>query len=242
MELTDRSSVASETQNGQRSKTPVHPGIGILRRAMRANVVSFPSQIPSLLKEPAGDIQWRSVVLFFVCGWRSAEIAARFHVPTHRMRKSLDAWSVRAMALGYVQVIDAEAFARCCREHADSKDDDPEERPPAESGPGGGSVRKPLAHVLAAMEDESSVAADESGRLTARLDAATERCEELREKFRVLAAMLSRELRAAEEIALELGRSRQKANVFAAGFEGGEIHSQTRLRVNREEEVSHAVA
>lgn len=96
-------------------KTPVHPGCAVLRRAVRLNIVSFPSRIPALLKDPAGDIPWRVVVLFFVRGWRSADIAARFNVPKHRIWQILNGWSVRAWALGYLGVIDPEAFAACCR-------------------------------------------------------------------------------------------------------------------------------
>ena len=79
--------------------------------AVRANIVSFPSQIPTLLKQPSADMQWRVVLLFFVRGWSASRIGARFNVPRHRIWKTLNSWSVRALALGYVQVIDPEAFA-----------------------------------------------------------------------------------------------------------------------------------
>ena len=95
-------------------KTPVQPGCASLRRAVRGNMVSFPSQIPILLKQPPADTQWRMVLLFFVGGWSSARIAARFHVPKHRVQKSLNEWSSRGLALGYVQIIDPQAFAVCC--------------------------------------------------------------------------------------------------------------------------------
>ena len=98
----------------ERLQTPVHPGSETLRRAVRGNIVSFPSQIPTLLKQPSADMQWRVVLLFFVRGWSASRIAARFNVPRHRIWKTLNGWSVRALALGYVQVIDPEAFAACC--------------------------------------------------------------------------------------------------------------------------------
>ena len=49
----------------ERLQTPVHPGSETLRRAIRANIVSFPSQIPTLLKQPSGGhaVAHRSAVL-----------------------------------------------------------------------------------------------------------------------------------------------------------------------------------
>ena len=92
----------------------IHPGCAALRRAVRRNIVSFPSQAPALLKQPEADRQRRMVVLYFVCGWSAENVAARFHVPKHQAWKILNEWSVRALALGYVQVIDEEAFAAVC--------------------------------------------------------------------------------------------------------------------------------
>ena len=108
---------ALEIHTEERLQTPLHSGSAVLRRALRRNVVSFPSQIPVFLKQPPADMQWRMVLLYFVRGWSSVKIAARFNVPTHWIRKSLNEWSVRALALGFVQVIDPEAFAACC--HSD---------------------------------------------------------------------------------------------------------------------------
>jgi hypothetical protein len=100
-----------------RSKTPLHPGSVALRRAVRRNIVSFPSQIPVFLKQRPAGIEWRAVLLFFVRGWSSPRVAARFHVPVHQIWQILEDWSVRALALGYVQVIDQAAFEECCRAH-----------------------------------------------------------------------------------------------------------------------------
>ena len=97
----------------------VHPGMAVLRRAIRANAVSFPSHVPILLKQPSAEMQWRSVLLYFVCGWTSTAIAARFNVPVHRVCHLLNQWAVRAAALGYIQVIDSEAFATCCHVRVD---------------------------------------------------------------------------------------------------------------------------
>jgi hypothetical protein len=60
-------------------------------------------------------MQCRMVLLFFVHGWSSVDIAARFDVPKHVVWGILNEWSARALALGYIQVIDPEAFAACCR-------------------------------------------------------------------------------------------------------------------------------
>jgi hypothetical protein len=92
-------------------RTPLNPGSVALRRAIRRNVVSFPSQVPVFLKQRPSGMEWRAVLLFFVRGWSSSRIAARFHVPAHQIWQLLENWSVRALALGYVQVIDQEAFA-----------------------------------------------------------------------------------------------------------------------------------
>jgi hypothetical protein len=96
-------------------KAPIYPGSAVLRRAVRRNIVSFPSQIQAFLRRPAGDMQCRVVLLFFVRGWTSIQIAARFGVPKHVIRGTLNEWSVRALALGHIQVIDPEEFATCCR-------------------------------------------------------------------------------------------------------------------------------
>jgi len=93
---------------------PLHPGSIVLRRAIRSNVVSFPSQVPVFLKQNPAGMQWRAVMLYFVLGWSSPRIAARFQVPTHRIWQILEDWSVRAFALGYLQILDADAFAACC--------------------------------------------------------------------------------------------------------------------------------
>jgi hypothetical protein len=87
----------------------------VLRRAIRENAVSFPSRVPILLKGPPEEIQWRSVLLYFVRGWTATAIAARFHIPVHRIWHILNQWAIRATALGYIQVIDLELFTACCR-------------------------------------------------------------------------------------------------------------------------------
>jgi len=98
--------------------TPIHPGIALLRQAVRRNIVSFPSQTPAFLKQPPADVQWRMALLFFVRGWRAEDIGARYHFPKHEVCRFLNAWSVRALAQGHIQVIDEEEFA-CLDTRAD---------------------------------------------------------------------------------------------------------------------------
>jgi hypothetical protein len=64
-------------------------------------------------------MQWRVVLLYFVLGWSSGEICVRFHVPRHRIRQILKDWSVKALALGCMEVIDPNAFQECCRANAE---------------------------------------------------------------------------------------------------------------------------
>jgi hypothetical protein len=103
-------------------KTPVHPGSTLLRLAIRRNLVSFPSQVPTFLRQPPPNMQWQIVLLFFIGGWSKAKIAARFNVSRHLIWNSLNEWSMRALALGCVQIIDAEGFAMCCRVPSDGRD------------------------------------------------------------------------------------------------------------------------
>src|ERR1017187_10471994 len=46
-----------EIHGAERPSTPIHPGSGILRRAIHGNIVSFPSQIPTFLKRPQAEMQ-----------------------------------------------------------------------------------------------------------------------------------------------------------------------------------------
>jgi hypothetical protein len=103
-----------ENHGGAVLRTPLHPGSIALRRAIRRNIVSFPAQVPVFLRQGPTGMQWRAVLLYFVLGWSSPRIAARFHVPTHRVWQVLEDWSVRAFALGYLQILDQDAFAACC--------------------------------------------------------------------------------------------------------------------------------
>jgi hypothetical protein len=89
----------------------LHPGNAMLRRAIQENLVSFPSQIPVFSRQARPEMQWKAVLLYFVRGWPVCDIAARFGVGGHRISKVVDEWATRAIALGYIQVIDPERFA-----------------------------------------------------------------------------------------------------------------------------------
>jgi hypothetical protein len=215
--MDDRKS-ALEIHIEERLQTPLHSGSAVLRRALRRNIVSFPSRIPVFLKQPPADMQWRMVLLYFIRGWSSVNIAARFNVPTHWIRKSLNEWSVRALALGFVQVIDPEAFAACCHsdvEYATRKTEESDPQPFPEV--------PPVVAVPVAIAQEAPVE-EKHADLIATLDASIAHCEEWSDEFWVRTATLLRDLRAVAA-AMEAPRS-----------------SQHGLRVCEEERVSHAVA
>jgi hypothetical protein len=254
MHFMDEKRETPETHGAERPKIPLHPGCGILRRAVRGNIVSFPSQIPIFLKRPPAEMQWRMVVLFFVRGWSAANIAERFHVPNHRVWHLLNSWSVRAMALGHVQVIDAEAFEACCRGEVEfGTDDDIEASRLGTVRPLAGSV----AHALprAALDVGAggtwratragggpAFSPGESAGLIAALDSAVAHCEEWRGEFWVRAAAHLRDLRTATMAALEAGRSNERRDAFFITSQSGNGSLTHGLRAGDEERVSHAVA
>jgi hypothetical protein len=114
MDDTDKKWNASDGYGATVLSSPFYPGSATLRRAIRENSLSFPSRVPPLLKTSSNDMQWRVVLLYFVRGWSSGEICVRFHVPRHRIRQILKDWSVKALALGCMEVIDPKAFEACC--------------------------------------------------------------------------------------------------------------------------------
>jgi hypothetical protein len=245
-----------EMHGAERMKTPIHPGCGTLRRAIHGNMVSFPSQIPNALKRPQAEMQWRLVVLFFVRGWSAAKIAARFHVPRHRVWTLLNEWSVRAMAQGHIQVIDPEAFEACCRDDAEWRsDDDAEELGLAGVRPLVRVVPNAFSETASRATVEAPVAPDgtdigagpaespgENANLIAALDVAAAHCEEWRGEFWVNTATHLRDLRTAALAALEVGCSSERRDDFFATSQSGRDSLSRGLRVRAEERVSHAVA
>ena len=77
--------------------------ISRLREAIRANWVSFPSQVPTFSHCGQSELQWRAVQLYFVLGWRCAAIAARYRMGQDQVRHMLNAWKLRAVRAGFIQ-------------------------------------------------------------------------------------------------------------------------------------------
>ena len=76
-----------------------------LRRAIRANWISFPSQVPTFPNCGPRDLQRRIIQLYFLMGWNCAKIAARYGLVQDRVRSVLTAWKCRAANAGYLQHI-----------------------------------------------------------------------------------------------------------------------------------------
>jgi hypothetical protein len=76
-----------------------------LREAIRANLVSFPSQVPTFIKHERPDVQRRLAQLYFVLGWDCGTIGARYELVSARVRQILNTWARRAVETGYIQHI-----------------------------------------------------------------------------------------------------------------------------------------
>ena len=242
-----RNAAAIDSEAGL--KTPVYPGSAALRRALRANIVCFPTRIPVLLKQPAADTQWRMVLLFFVRGWSAARIAARFQVPKHRILRSLNEWSSRALALGYVQIIDPEAFESCCQvdveygtAHDSHEAHSPEFKPAfggmprlfADASPAP-CVPVALAPAASFAEDRPAESEEADAGVVGALDTAIARCEEWRGEFWTHLAAVLRDMRAAAAAA-------GAADGLFTTFRGAGSRLPHGLHVREEERVYHAVA
>jgi hypothetical protein len=79
--------------------------IDSLREAIRANSVSFPSQVPTFERHDRADVQAKLVQLYFVCGWNCESIAGRYGLIQQRVRQILTTWKRRAVETGYIQYI-----------------------------------------------------------------------------------------------------------------------------------------
>src|ERR1700728_4364551 len=82
--------------------------IDALRKAIEANRINFPAPVPIFPSEFRPDIQWRLVELYFIRGWSSKRLAARYGVTARRIQQSLQHWAGRALERGYLQAIPAE--------------------------------------------------------------------------------------------------------------------------------------
>ncbi len=79
-----------------------------LRKAIRDNRLSFPSQVPVFARQHRVEVQWRLVALYFVQGWSAVRIARRYKVTSRRVQQLLRQWVSRARTLGYLQEIPTE--------------------------------------------------------------------------------------------------------------------------------------
>jgi hypothetical protein len=77
--------------------------IADLREAIRANWVSFPSQVPTFPKHDRPDLQRQLAQLYFVLGWNCNDIGARYGLVPARVRQILNMWKHRAVKTGYIQ-------------------------------------------------------------------------------------------------------------------------------------------
>ena len=79
--------------------------ISNLRKAIRANWVSFPSQIPTLPHCGQPGLEHKIVLLYFVMGWNCTRIGARYGLVHLQVRWVLNGWKLRAANAGYIQHI-----------------------------------------------------------------------------------------------------------------------------------------
>ena len=76
-----------------------------LRRRVRQNRVSFPSQVPTFRKHDRPDVQRKAVQLYFLFGWSCNKIAQRLGLLRQRIQQILSTWKRRAIEMGYIQEI-----------------------------------------------------------------------------------------------------------------------------------------
>ena len=77
----------------------------MLRKAIRNNRVSFPSQIPSFVRKAPGNLQRCSVQLYFQQGWNCGKIARRYGYSRFYIWQIVNEWKRHATSLGYLQAI-----------------------------------------------------------------------------------------------------------------------------------------
>jgi len=76
-----------------------------LRKKIRQNRVSFPSQVPTFEKHDRPDVQRKAVQLYFLFGWSCKRIADRHGLLRQRVQQILSTWKRRAIQMGYIQEI-----------------------------------------------------------------------------------------------------------------------------------------
>ena len=76
-----------------------------LRKAIRSNRCSFPSQVPVFSKHDRPDLQSRNVLLYLLFGWSCARIGIRYRLRRQSIQQILRTWARRAVETGYLQRI-----------------------------------------------------------------------------------------------------------------------------------------
>jgi hypothetical protein len=76
-----------------------------LRKRIRQNRISFPSQVPTFEKHDRPDVQRKAVQLYFLFGWSCKRIALRHGLLRQRVQQILSTWKRRAIQMGYIQEI-----------------------------------------------------------------------------------------------------------------------------------------
>ena|SRR5579871_1498403 len=94
-----------ESGNSIRAVTIENLSIDELRKAIRANRVSFPAQVPVFEKHDRPDLQRKIALLYFVLGWNCNRIADRYGLIRQRVQQILSTWKQRAVQSGYIQDI-----------------------------------------------------------------------------------------------------------------------------------------
>lgn len=88
-----------------------------LRKAIRKNQVTFPSQVPKFTRHDRPDLQQKLTQLYFVLGWSAAKIGARFGISRLRVQQILNTWKRRAVEVGYIQSVPPPESLRLLSEH-----------------------------------------------------------------------------------------------------------------------------
>ncbi len=76
-----------------------------LRKAIRKNEVSFPSQVPTFPKHDRPDVHQKMAQLYFVLGWNGPKIGARYGLSRARVHQILNTWTQGAVEAGYIQTV-----------------------------------------------------------------------------------------------------------------------------------------
>jgi hypothetical protein len=79
--------------------------LDLLQSAIRANEVSFPSQVPVFVRHAPPALQCRVVQLYFIHGWSCGKIAKRYGFVRNYIWGVVNEWRRHAVSLGYIQVI-----------------------------------------------------------------------------------------------------------------------------------------